>query len=379
MCKRRSGSIWRGCEGGGCVEQDLFVEFDPSFPLADIQKIVDRLAFGGIFASHVSFRRDPRAFQNLIHLILVDGFEVIALPDRNLSSRMADVARNGVSSNRDVPTQLAADFMALCQCLNITIEPSISFHEFASTEGNQAAIDELGWFRAADHDQAPAWVDLAMGRANLIEVQEMQSVAEVNLVRNLDRWRANYAVALEIAEVELSGGKSLNKFMSVLDWMSEEFFLAGPALMFAAMYFGPQSRRSGMLKKLRSENRVMALNGIRNAAWDITHLSDFVERIGRQETKKAYLFGTADKALSSIAEMLITDSEPGLELTWVAGKLSDFWLASEAFKISSAILKARTEAVEESTKSKRKVSQTELGRIIEGGEAHIANFITWVR
>jgi len=55
--------------------------------------------------------------------------------------------------------------------------------------------------------------------------------------------------------------------MALLEWMDEDFLLAGPAALFVSMYYGPKAARAGLFKQLRSPNRQAAIDGARNAAW----------------------------------------------------------------------------------------------------------------
>lgn len=61
--------------------------------------------------------------------------------------------------------------------------------------------------------------------------------------------------------------------------MYEDYLISGPAVMLAAHYLAPNSRRAGLLKFLRSRDRERAIAGVRNAAWDLVLLSDWLAGI----------------------------------------------------------------------------------------------------
>jgi hypothetical protein len=51
----------------------------------------------------------------------IDGFEHVILPDRNIASRMAQVARTGVCEPRNSPSEVAVQLMAFVQATNSRI------------------------------------------------------------------------------------------------------------------------------------------------------------------------------------------------------------------------------------------------------------------
>lgn len=73
-------------------------------------------------------------------------------------------------------------------------------------------------------------------------------------------------VALKAAELELSPMAPIERAKSLLRWMFEDFFLAVPAAIFAAMYFSPFANKRRLLNQLRPTDRERTIAGIRNAA-----------------------------------------------------------------------------------------------------------------
>lgn len=108
--------------------------------------------------------------------------------------------------------------------------------------------------------------------------------------------------------------------------MIGEYFLAGPAAIFASMYFSPLAAKKRLMKNLRSEDRERALAGIKNAAWDMTYLSDLTRRMREEgDGLGRYIFATADKGLAEVARLLPIDAEPeGLEAE-LRNLLSVWW------------------------------------------------------
>jgi hypothetical protein len=121
----------------------------------------------------------------------------------------------------------------------------------------------------------------------------------------LRRWRRNYIILLKLAELDLKGADRATQITELARWMYEDFIIGGPALIFAIYYLTPNSKRKGLLKNLRSNNRQKALDGIKNSAWDVTFLSDWILRISRQKTEnKLTILCSLDRNLIRLANML---------------------------------------------------------------------------
>lgn len=88
--------------------------------------------------------------------------------------------------------------------MNFNIEPSISFHEYAYSQGNIAANEELSLFRFADHADPRQWIDLALGRRDsFLPIMAPPAAASVDLTFSLERWKRNYVAMLKIGELLL--------------------------------------------------------------------------------------------------------------------------------------------------------------------------------
>jgi hypothetical protein len=324
--------------------EDFFaVQFPPDFPLDDMIQIAsDLTADGGVVAGYIPAER------GLLDLVVMKyselmGETTIILPDRNLISRMAAIAEGRARYPLDKTSQLAADLMAYCQCMGVDFDPAIAFHELAHKAGNEEANRELAWFRASDEAQALAWVDISRGRSETLGRLKPASLTDHDLAAPLNRWERNYIVALKIAELELSDRTPLARALALLNWMMADFFLAGPAAIFASMYFSPNAAKKRLIKSLRSRDREKALDGVRNAAWDMTHLSEFARRIkSAGNGLDRFIFATGDRGLSEIAKLIPMDAEPGDLVNELARQMSIWWpdreVATLASRFADAIL-----------------------------------------
>jgi hypothetical protein len=322
------------------IEHMIAIFLDPEFPLEDARIIGEQLTQSeALIPGYIPAQAGFLSIEAIKFQETVDKIETTLLPDRNLITRMARIAKDGVSRPIDDPTKIAASLMAFAQTMNFDIDPSIAFHELASRQGNDLAHEELKWFRAADEAQPLAWIDIALGRSDRLNAVSIPDVQSHDLARPIGRWRRNYVVALKIAELELSNLSNLDRLLTLFRWMIDDFIWAGPAAIFATMYYSPIAARSGMLKHLRSPNRLRAIAGIKNAAWDITYLSEFARHVSEaKNSKKWFVLATADKALAQLAPLLIVDAEMDERSTVFAREFSRWWPHEVANEISNTLV-----------------------------------------
>lgn len=132
-------------------EVNIAIWLPADFPMDDLQLVcgllteADFCVPGYIPAPVGLYHRDGFFYEH--H---VEGIKTVVLPDRNVVSRLAQLAQGKVV-RQDEQLRLSAGLLAFAQCLDIDVEPSIAFHELAHKQGNEEAWSELAWFRAADN------------------------------------------------------------------------------------------------------------------------------------------------------------------------------------------------------------------------------------
>lgn len=350
------------------------VHFEPGFPRSDVEALGKELVEEGVFAPGYI---PPAA--GLLHLDAMvyakdeQGYDTIFLPDRNLVSRMARVARDGHAELQDRSSRIALALMAYSQAMELDFEPSVAFHELGAKSGNTVANEELAWFRAADNAAAHDWIAVASGRMRQVDLGPASSAETYDFAFPLRRWQRNYVVALKVAQLELEGsGTPLERAIALFDWLYEDFIFAGPAAAFATMYFGPKAAKRGLFKRLRApEAREEAVAGIRNAAWDMTHLSDFVLRVSRAENeRRRYIFASADVSLVRIARTLLLQAVAGDGWPSFAQALAEWWPEAEARAIADAMFE-RVQRLQASDRPLPNPSNPDIDARIAGGEAWI--------
>lgn len=368
-----SSTLRLDAEGFDADEQmERAIYLPPDFPYPQLLALAPILEAADIFT--------PGYGPPAVGLCHPDGFiyerhfenrETILLPDRNIASRFAQIAK-GAAATEDL--RVVAAIMAFCHFLDIPIEPAAAFHELAHKQGNEIANEELGWFRISDNRDAFAWFDYAIRRIDrLPDATEQPRIDTHDLAFPLRRWRRNYIVALKIAELELTSMPNLQRMLTLLEWMHTDFIVAGPAAMLACIYFAPNSPpRKGLLKQLKSADRQRALDGVKNAAWDITHLSDFIAKVNEAaggETR--YLFASADKTLHKMAKFLFDFGPDGIHTAPMIDGLSAWWPRNQAKQIAERMARL----IEEVADPARAFNSTQpkgfIDRLIDRGERGI--------
>lgn len=321
-------------------EKDMTLMFGlpPAFPLIDLLQATSILEQANVLVpGYIPPDVGMYHLAGFFYGSRVDRISYVLLPDRNIVSRLAKAT---TGAEADCQQRLAAAVLAFAQCLEIQIEPSIAYHELGPAQGNASAYEELARFRLADKSYPGAWLDLALKRSDRIPPlgDPVAIDDDRDLSRPLRRWRCNYIAALKIGELELLPLTPLERTLKLFEWMYDDFMLAGPAAIFACHYFAPSFPRKGLLKGLRSENRERALAGTSNAAWDITHLSEFVRRAnGAHDSNTRYLFASLDEGLCRIARTLFTAPDEDLELVRLARELATWWPHDHARTIANSL------------------------------------------
>lgn len=269
------------------------------------------------------------------------GIKTVILPDRNVASRLAKVVQGGLTIDND-QLRACAGLLGFAHLLDIEFEPSIAYHELAYGCGNESAAEELGWFRTANNASPQDMLNVALGYSDGVSRSYVaQQVHIGDMAAPLKRWNRNYVVALKVLELDYAKLPALEKALRLVDWMANEMIFAGPAMMLAVIYLGSKSPgRKKVFKNKGSADRSAAIDGVKNAAWDITHLSDFVRRINESlaENKVQYLFATFDNHLKLMAALLAEIGTQGASRAVMARGLSQWWAPKEAELIAQVLM-----------------------------------------
>ncbi len=212
-----------------------------------------------------------------------------------------------------VPHRVAAAVLAFAQGVEALVEPSLALHEFAHTGKNLEAREELIAFRRIDNAPLRVLTDIALGRCNIFSHEPSEPRREVpmlNLERNPREWDCLYVAALKVAELELLSISPREKCVRLIDWMGGEFLFASTALLMGMRYFIPSGPHRRLMKHLRSANRDRAIMGVRNAAWDLTLVSEWASRVKQEDVNGClWILVSMDKGLNGIARSIFHSSD----------------------------------------------------------------------
>lgn len=341
----------------------------------DVEEIAALLRSKDIFTpSFITAGADVYSPLTYLKERLRSGTETILLADRNVLTRWLAMADGELAEQ---PHRVAAAVMAFCQCAGVKIEPNIPLYEAAATAGSPAANEELRRFRVADNLHPTFWADVALGRSVKLPPPGQQPdpppTKPVDFGMPLRRWRRNYIIALKIAELELRGGGGEARMAELLRWVYEDFLIGGPAVILAAYYLAPNSGRRGLLKGVRSDDRERAVRGVRNAAWDLTLLSTWLDAIQTQEERNTLtLLCSLDHKVIEFARLL-TDKEavrPTSESAWT--KVFESLWGQAAGRRLSALLDSYLSKADSPARRLNMPSDPDyVDRLIRDGEAFI--------
>lgn len=85
-------------------------------------------------------------------------------------------------------------------------------------------------------------------------------------------------------------------------------FAAAKYIAVACVYLGTHSpSRKNVFQDKNSKDRAAAIASVRNAAWDITHLSEFIRLVNQDpdRTESQYLFASVDGHLRLTTRLLL--------------------------------------------------------------------------
>ncbi len=351
------------------------VQLPADFPLDGLIEISNRLNESEIcVAGYIPPKIGLYHPHGYIYEHYIDDIKHILLPDRNVASRFAQLAQ-GKRVGNDKQLRVAAQLLAFAQYLDIEIEPSISFHELAHKAGNDLAFSELAWFRSADNANPQDVIAIALGQSDTLTGNHTPNkIPKHDLAKPIKRWNRNYILALKMMELEQIAVRPVDRVLSLFDWMRTGFTFGGPAALLASVYFAPNSPpKRRVFKDKNSTNREAAIAGVRNAAWDLTQLSEFTRRVNQdgKENKTRYLFATFDKHLRLIAKMMIELSTDLSASSPLAAELSQWWSPSDAKQIASAMFSHIERIQSPDWKAKTSPRPDFIGELIREGERRV--------
>jgi hypothetical protein len=348
------------------------IRLPPGFPVDDIEDLCSSLEEADPFVP--AFEPADTGLYDMkaqLWSLLIEGNETVILPDRNIVSRMARMAM-GDAIGKDA--KVVAGITAFAHWFDMQIEPSIAFHELAPHDGNDGALQELAWFRAADHGDKADFLNVALGRSDRLAKPGTPRPLEAHdLAKDLRDWKTTYGAVLRLADIELNRrAKPFDKLMELLDWLHRDYFLSGYVAMMACVYFAPNDApRGGLMKGLRSENRERAIDGAKNATWDAVYLGSLISKANEfAGGSKRFIYASLDRGAKRIARMALEFGAGGPHPDRMETILSEWWTPREASsiagKLTQIVMELDTPAMEE---KRRHASAAKFEMIAQGERA----------
>ena len=309
-------------------ESEWIIQYRPPIPWPDLDRIQSILREESPFVPGVRLS-EPYDVTTYLQRQLIWREEYCLLVDRNVASRWT----SAVEGRQVTPEhRKAAAVLAFAQASGLLVEPNIAFYELSTHEDQAKVNREIETFYAALDLPPSKWADIALSRSSRLKTKAPDSVPDGrwNLAEPPYAWRRSYILALKIAELHLEGGRPEELLIRLFDWMYHDFLIGAPAVQLASHYFAPGAPRRRLLKRIQSPDREQALSGIRNAAWDLTLMSEWIGKTvpknSSGEERRVYILCTLDKAVRRLANSLVSFEEPLVpDLEKLTRIFADLW------------------------------------------------------
>jgi hypothetical protein len=293
----------------------VWIPIDP----ADVSQLEAKLTEWNPFVTTAVSVESPYALQDYVLNTVSGGEPVSVLLDRNLVSRAVRLVRRAAEGSDRPPDEtdlVAAACMAFWRTAGVSLEPNLSLYELAATTKDADASTELAVFRTAEVVHPQAWLDVALGRTTTIYADALDMAMRVphseptapsaeTFNERLRRWKIHRCVLTKVALLEKSAGSKLEKYKQLLQWSATDGVFDGSGLAFASHFFGTRAPARRMIRGLRSANPQQWLDGIDNAAWDLTYISYWTRQAKRSLGNGIWILCTADTLCADIARRAV--------------------------------------------------------------------------
>jgi hypothetical protein len=229
--------------------------------------------------------------------------------DRNIFSEVLTLVHGGTVT---IKRPLAAYVMAFVQCAEATLSASLAIYEGQSSGVSAGWEDELDQFDKALTVETENWTDIALGRTSAVLLNKtrinepVDRPSELIPPQTIRPYSFIYPAVLRIAQLQRLGGRKAHRMSMFLRWSFDEWRFSAAATLFAMQTFSDSPAR-GAFKKINNRDRIKALHGARNAAWDLAHLTALFEAIVAQESERRLtVFCSADREVVRLGKWLLS-------------------------------------------------------------------------
>ncbi len=238
------------------------------------------------------------------------GISFTLLSDRNVYSRAVELA-DGDTRRYDNHHRAVAGPLCFAHCCGLRIDWNMAVLEQALDSDQPAFKTEVPKIRQVFASQETVLADFALGRTSSVSLPTRGQWKEADRgpreKHRPDLWNLNYACALKLASLMLDStfASDDERLIAYFVWCFDEFYFSAGATLYGSLALSPRRRRD-MFKSLRGGDVQRAFRGIRNAAWDMTLISEWEKRQRRlPETRAHVLIGSLDKVITDVAQTVM--------------------------------------------------------------------------
>ena len=333
---------------------------NPHFDVKDMITIEKIVRDNDSFILSPSSVDDIYDLMGYISAVQHSRIELRALLDNNILTRVISLALGDSvpeEENQSKAYILSSAVMAFLIIGRFEIEHRIAIQEQLFSATHSQAESALHQFQVANNIRVREWIDIALGRKKKISSSEIDDskarIASANCENDkvdssklISDWKINYCFVLKAAEIWKSSSNNLNNFCKFIHWMKEEWLFSHCPTIFAMIFFSP-NRYPKMIKGINSPLEQKLIQGLQNAAWDLTHIRAWSNFYQSNSLDRLWLLCSNDFALRSITRMIFEGSK--LE------QLQEYWSASDAQRIFDIYKQAFANATNDTDKRLQKI------------------------
>lgn len=241
------------------------------------------------------------------------GDPIYALLDRNIFSRLIQIASGVEVDMKDETLRVAAAAMALLIAAEVVVDPGMAIHEGARSGTQMSPTEELRLFRIADHLHPGVFAEIALGLLDGAPQNELQrvraivrkeSLAPGAFQNDLHVRTIHHLVLTKVAVLHRESGLApADRLERLLEWCLNEGLFTNFGSIFATILFSPRSP-SKMLKKIASAPPQERLRIVGNTAWDLAYAHEWAKRANK-EPNENWILCSNDRTLPVSVKVVV--------------------------------------------------------------------------
>ena len=265
---------------------------------------------------HPVYARDGKfSVRDVFDLHAADK-DVCIIADKNLVSPICEIAVNGKLKD-PVRMQKVAMFVTWSKYLNARLTCGIGLLENDTAGLSTASGEEnrLQFLHGVDNIPAMIWKDIAFGYRNCVPQEllfhdKVSNSKEYMFDDNLLYLCNEVSIVKIVQLIRQSGMKPIEKFLSFMEWYTDNLDIAESMVVYAALVFS-NTPHVAQPKKVNSVCFADVEKGIKNQAWDITYITAWSMQYYNETNDTGWMFATDDITQKMIVVNTIPPGECG--------------------------------------------------------------------